>query len=177
MVDPVISWVLSLCLAAYWGSAAVSKLRDPQRFMLTVSAYRLLPAAAAHVVAVSLPFFELFLAITWILPPARDVAAYGSAALLVLFVFAIAINLARGRSHIDCGCHMKKKQGISWWLVLCNSVMAMLCLALLLPVTDRALSVADVLVIMLITAFTCMTSLLLPMIISNMNNLTRGIRQ
>ncbi len=176
VVDPVISWALSLCLAAYWCTAALSKLREPQRFMQAIAAYRLLPQSVVRPAAALLPLFELLLAIFWLLAPVRDIAALASAALLLLFAVAIAINLARGRSHIDCGCSMKRKQSISWWLVLRIAVLALLCLGPLIPVTERNLSAPDVLVTLLVTGFTCITCLLVPMIITNMNNLTRGLR-
>jgi len=51
-------------------------------------------------------------------------------ALLSVFAAAMAINLKRGRSEIDCGCgHSLLKQNLSWVLVSRNAGLA----ALLIP--------------------------------------------
>lgn len=57
-------------------------------------------------------------------------AEAGAVALLLLFAAAMAINLARGRADIDCGCGQSfLKQTLSWSLVARNAALA----AMLLP--------------------------------------------
>jgi hypothetical protein len=64
--------------------------------------------------------------------------------LLLAFAAAMAINLARGRSDIDCGCFIGvQKQRISWPLVVRNLVLASLGLTLLAEGTGRPLAPLD----------------------------------
>jgi hypothetical protein len=50
-----------------------------------------------------------------------------AAILLVLFAAAMAINIWRGRPHIDCGCFQSAlKQTLSWTLVARNAGLALL---------------------------------------------------
>jgi hypothetical protein len=47
-----------------------------------------------------------------------------------LFAAAMAINLARGRTHIDCGCFdATQRQPLRWLLVARNIVLAVLLIA------------------------------------------------
>jgi hypothetical protein len=49
--------------------------------------------------------------------------------LLVLFATAMAINIRRGRAHIDCGCGQAfLKQSLRWSLVARNGALALLLL-------------------------------------------------
>ena len=50
-------------------------------------------------------------------------------ALLALFAAAMAINIRRGRAHIDCGCGQSfLKQSLRWSLVARNGALALLLL-------------------------------------------------
>jgi hypothetical protein len=63
-----------------------------------------------------------------------------------LFTFgaAMGINLYRGRTMIDCGCFGSKlKSGLSRWMVVRNSVLALCALSLLLPALPRALTILE----------------------------------
>ena len=87
---------------------------------------------------------ELGAALGLLLPATRALAAATLMALLVLFAAAMAINLGRGRSDIDCGCFIGvQKQRISWALVVRNLVLAGFGLMLLVEETGRALAPLD----------------------------------
>ena len=54
-------------------------------------------------------------------------SAVSAASLLILFAVAMAINIRRGRRHIDCGCFQSAlKQTLSWILVARNAALALL---------------------------------------------------
>jgi drug/metabolite transporter (DMT)-like permease len=75
----------------------------------------------------------------------RRIGACAAAAQLILFAVAIAINLRRGRTSIDCGCFGSRlRQGLSVWMVARNLVLALLALGLLLPGRPRELTVLDI---------------------------------
>jgi len=61
------------------------------------------------------------LAAALLVQPVAHWAALATAALLIVFAVAMAINVMRGRTYIDCGCFRQgMKQPLSWLLVLRN---------------------------------------------------------
>lgn len=96
--------------------AAVGKLRSIGEFRETLANYRLLPEAAVVPVAVLLPLTELTVGAA--LLPGFRLALVPAIGLLLLFSGAVAVNLRRGRTQIDCGCGgADGRQPISWALV------------------------------------------------------------
>jgi hypothetical protein len=87
-------------------SAAIAKLRDRGTFAGVVADYRLAPDWAVAPIALLLPLAELAIGAMLILGLALPIAVIGGVALLALFAGAIAINLQRGRTTIDCGCSL-----------------------------------------------------------------------
>jgi len=79
-----------------------------------------------------------------LVPGARAAGLLSAATLLVVYGAAVAINLARGRRHIDCGCAGPAgRRPISGALVARNAALAALALAGLVPVHPRALLWVD----------------------------------
>lgn len=124
-LDPALSLTLALFLAGLLATAGVAKLREPLAFEGVVGNYRLLPAALVVPFARGLPVVELAAAACLLLPATRAPAAVVAALLLLLFAVAMAVNLARGRRDIDCGCHVGlTRQRIGWPLVARNLALA-----------------------------------------------------
>jgi hypothetical protein len=120
-------------------AAAVGKMRRWGTFEGVVANYRLLPDALSRWVAWLLPPAELLLALALVvgLPYAESLAG----ALLCLFALAMAINLVRGRSFIDCGCFdASLRQPLRWSLVVRNGVLVLL---LALAAQSRAVAEAS----------------------------------
>jgi uncharacterized membrane protein YphA (DoxX/SURF4 family) len=144
MVDPALTLLAVLLLALVFGAAALAKLRDLDMFQGVVTQYRLLPASLVRPFVRVLPVVEIGAALALLLPATRALAAATLVGLLVLFAAAMAINLARGRSDIDCGCFIgAQKQRISWALVVRNLVLAGFGLTLLVEGTGRPLAAID----------------------------------
>ena len=98
-------------------NASVSKLLAPVQFARAVRNYRLLPTRLNQPVAAWLPRVELGLALMLLLGVWTVIAAGVTAAMLVVFATAVAINLGRGRE-IDCGClTAPSPRTIGWSLV------------------------------------------------------------
>jgi hypothetical protein len=145
-MDPVIDATVRAALALLLLAAATHKLRDPVRFRATVADYRLLPASLVTIGAAILVLSELAVAVA--LAVARVWGLAGAAALLALYAAAIAVNLARGRRRLDCGCtgHALRRP-ISGWLVLRNLALVAIALADLAPVSTRPLVWIDYLTV------------------------------
>jgi hypothetical protein len=116
-----------LALACIFLTAAVGKLRHLTVFEGVLANYRLLPRWAVAPVHLLLPLAELAVGAGLIAMP--QLAAPAAALLLLVFAAAMALNLRRGRSDIDCGCHQSVlRQRLSWMLVWRNALLAALAL-------------------------------------------------
>jgi len=97
-----------------------------------IANYRLLPRRLILPAARLLPVVEVATGAA-LLIGLRPLPTVVGIALLLLFAGAMAINIARGRGHIDCGCgHGALRHPIGWPLVARNAALATL-LALRLP--------------------------------------------
>jgi hypothetical protein len=135
-IDPVLGFTSRLLLVLVFGTALLHKLRAPREFVAVLREYRLIPEAAAGVVAVLVIVAECFatLGIWW--PVVRAWAAAVAVALLVVYAVAIGINIRRGRREIDCGCSFgSSAQPLSAALLVRNALLILPCTAAGLPVT------------------------------------------
>jgi hypothetical protein len=119
-------FAVHLFMAVVFAVAAIGKMREWNAFEGVVANYRLLPAFAVRPVAYLLPPVELAVAGA-LLSGAAAWPEIAAAVLLCLFAVAMAVNLLRGRRHIDCGCYSSAlKQSLRWALVCRNVLMALL---------------------------------------------------
>ena len=137
-MDPAIDAVLRGSLALLFGIAARHKLRDVARFRATLAAYRLVPARLTAAAATFLPAAELAATAALVVPSTAPAGALVAAALLAVYTAAIAINLARGRRDIDCGCG-GQRQPLGERLVVRNAILLTAALVSLAPPRPRSL--------------------------------------
>jgi hypothetical protein len=142
MIDSGTQTLLAIALAALFAAAAVRKVSQRTRFDAQLAEYRLVPAALVATAARVLAGLELAAGIMLLAPPLRGYGGALAAALLVGYAAAIGINLARGRSYIDCGCG-DTPQLLSSWLLLRNAVLAVGAVAVAMPGTGRSLGWID----------------------------------
>lgn len=83
--------------------AALAKLADPPGFAKSIWFYRLLPAWSLHPAALLLPWLELLAGLALCLGIWKRAAAGWIAALLLVFIAALSVNLIQGNP-VDCGC-------------------------------------------------------------------------
>ena len=124
----LLALVIRLLLAIIFARAAWHKLAARLQFQRELAAYQLLPATLVALAAITLIALELLCAVTLLMPQRAGLAL--AAALLLLYAAAMAINLKRGRLHLDCGCSgpQAAKKTISAALVLRNTMLAGLAL-------------------------------------------------
>jgi uncharacterized membrane protein YphA (DoxX/SURF4 family) len=139
-IDPAVAGLLMASASLLFLVAAVHKLRDLRRFREVFGGYRLLPGWVAPVVA----GFELAVAAGLLFDNLRAPALWSAVVLLIAYALAIAINLARGRRDLDCGCAgPNDRRPISAWMVWRNIGIAILLSTALLPWSERSLVVTD----------------------------------
>jgi hypothetical protein len=142
VLDPVASTLIALGGAGLFGWAAVHKLRTREAFAATLAEYRLVPAGLVGFTAFVLAMLELATAAALLWPVSRVIGGLAGAALLVIYASAIAINLARGRKDLDCGCGLQPR-AIGGWMVARNLIVAMPLALLWLPASGRELGAVD----------------------------------
>jgi uncharacterized membrane protein YphA (DoxX/SURF4 family) len=121
---PMIDLFLQFLLALVFGGAAISKLQNTDEFHGVVRNFRLVPEPLDGVIAFALPWVELAIAASLLTGIATHVSGAAAGALLIVFAVAIAINIFRGRTEIDCGCFRQgMRQRLSWALVTRNLVL------------------------------------------------------
>ncbi|HEM8493762.1 methylamine utilization protein MauE [Burkholderia multivorans] len=103
-IDPVLATSAQAGAAAVVLLGAVAKLRAPVAFRDALAGYRLLPDALVAPAALAIPLAEALGAAALLFPDTRTAAAIGLIALLLAFAAALAANILRGRTDIDCGC-------------------------------------------------------------------------
>lgn len=141
-LHPILVVIAAGTLVCVFARAAMHKASDLTMFVHTMGGYRLLPTALLTPAALGLLLLEIAVILGLIVPATRPLAAGIALILLALYAAAIALNLARGNTHIDCGCG-GAGQGLSWYLVARNAVLAGLCvvaMASLLPVEMTAVA-------------------------------------
>ena len=99
--------VLSLSLRVYLGVvfllAAWFKIVDPRQFALSIATYDLLPLYLINLMAVILPWIEVFVGVTLILGWWTRASALCIAGMMVMFIVALSLALAEGLE-MSCGC-------------------------------------------------------------------------
>jgi putative oxidoreductase len=101
---------VQLALAAIFTAAAIPKILDPPAFAHMIYNYKLAPGWAINVLAISLPWVELLAGLALILGVWKREAAALIGLMLLAFIAAVGINLARGHA-IDCGCFDVREAG------------------------------------------------------------------
>jgi Methylamine utilisation protein MauE len=119
-----------VCVGLVFVLAAAQKASHWRILSGVIANYRLLPRAMVVPAVALLPPLEMIVGVLLLCAVAMPGILLAAITLLAVFAVAMAINLRRGRSDIDCGCGQSfLKQTLSWTLVARNAVLA----ALLLP--------------------------------------------
>jgi uncharacterized membrane protein YphA (DoxX/SURF4 family) len=96
-------WLARVLVAGVFLYAGVLKLGASERFTITVAKFGLLPELWANAVAIALPWLETLTGILLLIPRTARIGAFAAAALLILFLAALAWAWSQGFT-IDCGC-------------------------------------------------------------------------
>jgi hypothetical protein len=145
-VDPVFTLAAACALALVLALGAVEKLLGFGRFQGAVGEYRILPSAAVPVFAALVVALELGASVLLVVPGYSRSGVVAAWLLLALVSSGLGINLARGRTDLDCGCG-GAGQRISWSLIWRNAGLALIGLFALATTDARALGGADIAVI------------------------------
>jgi putative oxidoreductase len=104
---------VQIALGAIFAAAALPKIIDPPSFAHMIYNYRIVPGALVNLMALAMPWLELLAGVALLLGIWRGTARTIIAAMLVVFIVAIGVNLIRGNA-IDCGCFDLSAAGKSY---------------------------------------------------------------
>ncbi|MBK6632778.1 MAG: methylamine utilization protein MauE [Betaproteobacteria bacterium] len=140
MLDPTLPYMCAATLAIIFIGGAWQKLSDRDAFAMAVEQYRLVPESWTGAIAWGLPLSELMAGGLMLVTAARTWGVLLVLVLLLAVTAAVAVNLLRGRSHIDCGCGGPEGgQHLSWGLVVRNLLLAVMALAAVAAESSRKL--------------------------------------
>ena len=103
LTHPWLTVRVQIALGAIFVVAAWPKIADPPSFAHMIYNYHLVPSGFINASALIMPWVEMTAGLCLILGLWTRPARWIVAALLVVFIIAISINLFRGNA-IDCGC-------------------------------------------------------------------------
>jgi putative oxidoreductase len=116
---------LSLILRMYIGwifiYASLSKIPDSAIFAETVANYRIIPYYGLNLVAIVLPWMELFCGFYLIIGLRTKAVSVIIGGLLFLFTAFVLINIFRG-TKMSCGCFDTIGEPIGWGKVITNMI-------------------------------------------------------
>lgn len=104
MFDPVFSWAASIFLVAIFLQAGWQKLTMPLHYQTVIENYAILPEAIVPPATFIIGLLELLAALAVFVPATHQVALLLLGSLLLGYMLVMALNIARGRADIDCGC-------------------------------------------------------------------------
>jgi putative oxidoreductase len=111
LLNPWLSIRVQLGLGAIFVVAAIPKITDPPAFAHAIYNYHLVPGAVVNAMALALPWVELLAGLGLFVGVWKRTAAGITGILLLVFLAALSVNLARGNP-VNCACfdvHVKEK--------------------------------------------------------------------
>ena len=102
--------IARLILGIVFIYASVDKIANPSEFAKAIGNYHVVPFGLENLIALVLPWLELFAGICLIAGIMIDGATIMVTIMNIVFIFAISQALARGIS-IECGCFSVSSQG------------------------------------------------------------------
>ena len=122
-----LSLILARILVAFvLLTSAYGKLSRPCHFISVIQTYQLLPKSLVRPFASALPWSEVIIGLLLVLGWQTYHAAVTGASLMTIFILAIAINLARGRTELECGCFGARHWEKIGWKVMARDVILLL---------------------------------------------------
>ena len=105
--------VIRILLGAVFLWASIDKIIDPASFARDIANYHVVPYGLENMIAIFLPWLELFIGLSLIFGFMVDGASLISGVLLILFILIIFQATIRG-FNIECGCGLKEGDLVGW---------------------------------------------------------------
>src|SRR6185369_10552241 len=126
----LITVLLRIALSGVFGIAGVTKLIDPRGTREAVKNFGA-PEPLVPAISLALPILELAVAAGLLFTETSRVSALAALLVLMLFIVAISVNLARGRTH-ECHCFGQLYSRPLGWPTLARNIAFAFCALVLL---------------------------------------------
>ena len=102
-MNNIIKHIIRIAMGIVFIYASYSKILDPISFSQNIHNYGVTPLFIENIIALTLPWVELFIGIGLIFKFKYEASLDISITLIIIFILLIAQAYLRGKS-IDCGC-------------------------------------------------------------------------
>lgn len=134
LAHPWLTVRVQIFLGFIFVAAALPKIADPPSFAHMIYNYRLVPGGLLNLSALVMPWLELIAGLALIAGVWMRPARWIITGMLIVFIVAISINLARNNA-IDCGCFNVADAGKTheemihdmWLVILRDLGMLLMC--------------------------------------------------
>ena len=120
-LHPWLIVLIRILLGIIFIYASYDKILDPGKFARDISNYHLIPMGFENLIALIIPWLELFIGIGLVAGLMVDGASMISGGLMALFILFIFQATLRG-FNIECGCGLKEGEMVGWNKILENIV-------------------------------------------------------
>jgi hypothetical protein len=129
--SPYLSALCRLILGIIFVVFALSKIMRPAVFALNVVDYAMMPSLGVNLWALFLPWAELVAGLFLILGIRTRASATVIGVMNIIFIVGLVNVIMRGLP-ITCGCVGEAGEPVTWWKVLKNTGMLVMCLQIFL---------------------------------------------
>ena len=112
-IHPMFILFVRIVLGIIFIAASIDKIIDPASFARDIANYHVVPYGLENMIAIFLPWLELFIGLSLIFGFMVDGASLISGVLLILFILIIFQATMRG-FNIECGCGLKEGDLVGW---------------------------------------------------------------
>ena len=120
-LHPWLIVLIRVLLGVIFIYASYDKILDPGNFARDIANYHIIPFGLENLIAIILPWLELFIGIGLIAGLMVDGSSMISGGLMTIFILFILQATLRG-FNIECGCGLKEGEMVGWNKILENLV-------------------------------------------------------
>ena len=120
-LHPWLTVLIRVLLGVIFIYASYDKILDPGKFARDIAIYHIIPFGLENLIAIILPWLELFIGIGLIAGLMVDGSSMISGGLMTIFILFILQATLRG-FNIECGCGLKEGEMVGWNKILENLV-------------------------------------------------------
>ncbi len=129
--NPLFNLIIRLILGLIFFFAAVGKIAEPEAFAKEIVNYNLINFELSNLIALTLPWIELIVAIFLITGLRIKASSTIAALMLIVFIFAVGSAMARNLD-INCGCFGRTIQKVGWGKIFENTILLFISIYLFL---------------------------------------------
>ncbi len=144
MIDPLLHVTLKSFIAVILMAAGLKKILNTAAFIPVLSRYVAMPGILKNIMAYTLPVIEILIAVSLFVPALVHGSATVAFALFLLYAGLLASAFLRGNRDFICGCALGQTEPPARPVMLLRNIaLISASAAVLLPVSDRILTVFD----------------------------------